>query len=107
MLAASFKMIEKRRLPRHQLRLPISFGNASSFTTDVSAGGVRFEAQPLPSTGSAIEFSLTLRESGEKPLCVECRGRVVRVDSDGGKTFIAATIEEMTFAGDKRSTWEH
>jgi hypothetical protein len=100
-------MIEKRRLPRHQLRLPISFGSASSFTTDISAGGVRFEAQPLLHAGSEIEFALTLRESGEKPVCVECRGRVVRVEIRGGKTFVAATIDEMVFAGDKRSTWEH
>jgi hypothetical protein len=100
-------MIEKRRLPRHQLRLPISVGSASTFTTDVSAGGVRFEAQPLLTAGSEIEFALTLRESGEKPICVECRGRVVRVETRGGRTFIAATIEEMKFAGDKRTTWEH
>ena len=100
-------MIEKRRLPRHQLRLPITFGTVSSFTTDVSAGGVRFESQPLVKAGSEIEFALTLRESGEKPVCVECRGHVVRVETHGGKTFVAATIDEMHFIGDKRSTWEH
>ena len=100
-------MIEKRRLPRHQLSLPICFGSANSFTTDVSASGVRFEAQPLFPAGSEIEFALTLRESGERPVLVECRGRVVRIETRSGRTFIAATIEEMTFAGDKRSTWEH
>lgn len=76
-------------------------------TTDVSASGVRFEAQPSFPAGSAIEFALTLRESGERPVVVNCHGRIVRVETRSGKTFIAATIEEMKFAADKRSTWEH
>lgn len=100
-------MIEKRRLPRHNLRLPIAIGETRSFTRDVSASGVCFECQPVLGPGSEIEFALTLREAGERPVCVECRGQVVRVETRGGKTFVAATIDEMWFVGDKRSTWEH
>jgi len=90
-------MIEKRRLPRHQLHVPISFGFGHGTTTDVSATGVRFESRRVLEKGTAITFELSLPDAMQHGVVVRCEGTVVRAEVRQGKTFIAATIDQLTF----------
>jgi hypothetical protein len=90
-------MIEKRRLPRHQLHVPILFGFGQGVTTDVSATGVRFESRRMLDKGTAIEFELALPDAIQRGIVVRCEGKVVRTEVRQGKTFIAATIDNLTF----------
>lgn len=90
-------MLEKRRLPRHQLHVPISFGFGVGTTTDVSAAGVRFESRRVLDRGTAIVFELALADAVQRGIVVRCEGRVVRTELRQGKTYIAATIDNLTF----------
>ena len=91
-------MNEKRRLPRHQLHVPITFGFGHGMTTDVSATGVRFETRRVLEHGTAIAFELALPDAVQRGIVIRCEGRVVRTEVRQGKTFIAATIDNLTFA---------
>ena len=66
-------------------------------TTDVSATGVRFESRRVLEKGTAIEFELALPDAVQKGFVVRCEGIVVRSEVRQGKTFIAATIDHLTF----------
>ena len=90
-------MIEKRRLPRHQLHVPIMFGFGQGMTTDVSATGVRFESRRSLDKGTSITFELALPNAVQQGVIVRCEGIVVRTEVRQGKTFIAATIDQLTF----------
>jgi hypothetical protein len=99
---------EKRATRRFALRLPVSVnsvgeGGASltAQTRDVSARGICFYLDAPMSTGSAIEFTLTLPPeiTLTENIRVRCKGKVVRVD-DGlvdAKTPVAAVIDEYEF----------
>jgi hypothetical protein len=99
---------EKRATRRFALRLPVSVSPAgqgvASFTAqtrDVSARGICFYLDAPMSTGSAIEFTLTLPPeiTLTESIRVRCKGKVVRVD-DGlvdAKIPVAAVIDEYEF----------
>ena len=99
---------EKRATRRFALRLPVSVshpddGVASLIaqTRDVSARGICFYLDAPMSTGSAIEFTLTLPPeiTLTESIRVRCKGKVVRVD-DGlvdAKVPVAAVIDEYEF----------
>jgi hypothetical protein len=99
---------EKRATRRFALRLPVSVNYAgesivplTAQTRDVSARGICFYLDAPMSTGSAIEFTLTLPPeiTLTESIRVRCKGKVVRVD-DGlvdAKVPIAAVIDEYEF----------
>ena len=99
---------EKRATRRFALRLPLSVSHAdrgatslAAQTRDVSARGICFYLDAPMSTGSAIEFTLTLPPeiTLTESIRVRCKGKVVRVD-DGlvdAKVPVAAIIDEYEF----------
>lgn len=98
---------EKRATRRFALRLPVSVnyaGNANTAleaqTRDVSARGICFYLDAPLSTGSAIEFTLTLPPeiTLTESIRVRCKGKVVRVDGTAdAKVPVAAVIDEYEF----------
>lgn len=99
---------EKRATRRFALRLPVSVnyaGNANvpleAQTRDVSARGICFYLAAPMSTGSAIEFTLTLPPeiTLTESIRVRCKGKVVRVDEGpaDAKVPVAAVIDEYEF----------
>ena len=99
---------EKRATRRFALRLPVSVSpigeglpSLTAQTRDVSARGICFYLDAPMSTGSAIEFTLTLPPeiTLTESIRVRCKGKVVRVD-DGlvdAKIPVAAVIDEYEF----------
>jgi PilZ domain len=99
---------EKRATRRFALRLPVSVDYSGegvppliAQTRDVSARGICFYLDAPMSTGSAIEFTLTLPPeiTLTESIRVRCKGKVVRVD-DGlvdAKIPVAAVIDEYEF----------
>jgi hypothetical protein len=87
--------IEKRRLPRHQVRVPIALGGTLGVTTDVSAAGVGFESALFLDPGTPIEFALQLPGAGG--IVARCEGQVVRAEGRHERTFVAATINSIQF----------
>src|SRR5213594_3236406 len=99
---------EKRATRRFALRLPVSVnysGNTgaalSAQTRDVSARGICFYMDSPLTSGSDIEFTLTLPPeiTLTESIRVRCRGKVVRVDEGtaNGKVAVAAVIDEYKF----------
>jgi hypothetical protein len=102
---------EKRATRRFALRLPVSVSHPSGAgasltaqTRDVSARGICFYLDTPMTTGSAIEFTLTLPPeiTLTESIRVRCKGKVVRVD-DGlvdAKVSVAAVIDEYEFVSE-------
>ncbi len=99
---------EKRATRRFALRLPVSVnysGNndatLSAQTRDVSARGICFYMDTPMTTGSDIEFTLTLPPeiTLTESIRVRCKGKVVRVESGmaDSKVPVAAVIDEYEF----------
>ncbi len=99
---------EKRATRRFALRLPVTVTytdngaqEKAAQTRDVSARGICFYVEDSISTGSPIEFTLTLPPeiTLTESIRVRCKGKVVRVDDGGatGKMAVAAVIDEYEF----------
>ena len=105
---AEVQTAEKRATRRFALRLPGSVnysGNSgaalSAQTRDVSARGICFYMDDPLTTGSDIDFTLTLPPeiTLTESIRVRCKGKVVRVDSGvtDSKVPVAAVIDEYEF----------
>jgi len=105
---------EKRSTRRFALRLPVAVTCAedgqrekAAQTRDVSARGICFYVDEAISTGSPIEFTLTLPPeiTLTEAIRVRCKGKVVRVDGmgSGGKMAVAAVIDEYEFLSETQS----
>ena len=99
---------EKRATRRFALRLPVlvnhsgeGIASLTAQTRDVSARGICFYLDAPMSTGSAIEFTLTLPPeiTLTESIRVRCKGKVVRVDEGlvDAKIPVAAVIDEYEF----------
>lgn len=99
---------DKRATRRFALRLPVTVSASeegsqekSAQTRDVSARGICFYVDSAISTGSAIEFTLTLPPeiTLTESIRVRCKGKVIRVDDEtpAGKLAVAAVIDEYEF----------
>jgi len=106
-MVVEVQQAEKRATRRFALRLPVSVnysGVRESFpaqTRDVSARGICFYMDAPLSTGSEIEFTLTLPPeiTLTESIRVRCRGKVVRVEPgmSDAKVPVAAVIDEYEF----------
>jgi hypothetical protein len=101
---------EKRQIRRFSLQLPVTVTPltgekflAHAETRDVSSHGICFYCDAPLERNAPIEFTVTLPAdvTMTEPLCVRCRGTVVRVEgSEGGKYAIAAAIDSYEFVAD-------
>ena len=105
---AEVQTAEKRATRRFALRLPVSLNQVgksgesmTAQTRDVSARGICFYMDTPLTSGSEIEFTLTLPPeiTLTESIRVRCKGKVVRVDSalSDTKFPVAAVIDEYEF----------
>jgi hypothetical protein len=101
---------DKRAIRRFALQLPVTVTAASgepllatAETRDVSSHGICFYCDSALERSSAIEFTVTLptEVTMTEPICVRCRGTVVRVEKAAGKFAVAAEINNYEFAADE------
>jgi len=98
---------EKRAARRFALHVPVTVNHVdtaskeSAQIRDVSARGICFYLEAAVAQGSPIGFTLTLPPeiTLTESIRVQCKGRVVRVESarEDGKLAVAAVIEEYEF----------
>ena len=96
---------ESRSSVRFPLKLPITVRTADARehfaeTADISAGGVLFHTRSLLDVGTVIGFRIVLPASvlgTDTDVLVNCKGRVVRSQSEQGKSAVAAVIDEYFF----------
>ena|SRR5438128_8779133 len=107
-MAVEVQTAEKRATRRFALRLPVAVidgGNngmlLAAQTRDVSARGICFYMDSPLTTGSDIEFTLTLPPeiTLTESIRVRCKGKVVRVEEGmaDAKVPVAAVIDEYEF----------
>ena len=89
--------LERRTLPRRAIHLPVVLDDRCGVTTDVSATGVRFEADHQIELGSAIQFAVAFSGNPRGNYWLRCEGRVVRVEANGKRVYVAATIDRIAF----------
>jgi hypothetical protein len=102
--------MEQRRTRRFQLELPLSITRTGServtlagTTKNISSTGVLFTSPSAPDLGGAIEYIITLHETGPQPVSLRCVGKVLRSErqfasGDTRRAFeIAATLERYEF----------
>ncbi len=78
----------------------MEFKRGKGITRDFSVSGVFFETEQSFSTEDPIEFFLILEHIDPGPqVRVNCLGEVVRVESMGQKTGVAAAIKSYRFEG--------
>ncbi|MDT8440665.1 MAG: PilZ domain-containing protein [Desulfuromonadales bacterium] len=87
----------RRSAERIQMQIPVSLNGTTGQTRDISGHGVYFTSDEMLQVGSQVMFWLELAHAlPDKHVRVKCRGRVVRVDSLGQQSGIAATIERFS-----------
>lgn len=83
---------ERRRADRVFVKIPITLENGEGVTRDANSTGVYFESDVDCAAGSEIKFSMKFENPGCPVMVWNCKGRVVRVEQNGGKRGIAAQI---------------
>jgi len=86
---------ERRRHPRYRLDAEILVNDHVGRTVDISSSGVFFESPVGFTPGEDVVLVLPFQESG--PTRVECRARVLRVETRGTMYGVAAAYEPMAF----------
>jgi PilZ domain len=84
---------DRRKAPRFRVALPVELVEGKGVTRDLSAGGVFFETDRVFGLGEAIQFALVLEyiDPG-RPVRLQCRGRVVRLEPRGNTMGVAVAI---------------
>jgi hypothetical protein len=88
---------ELREAPRFPGSLPVLTENSKGITRDLSHSGIFFETDGSFSPGQSIEFSFVLEHLyPDRPVCLKCKGSIVRVEKKGQRTGIATTIDSYS-----------
>jgi PilZ domain-containing protein len=105
-------VIDNRTIKRLAFNLPVIFRwrdrqgvrrRGKGFTRDLSSGGMFVVATNCPPSGTAVKIDLLLPglDGGGAGLRVAGRGRVLRVENDGGQMRYGFAARNDTF-----SVWE-
>jgi hypothetical protein len=88
---------ELREAPRFPGVLPLMTEGHKGMTRDLSSSGVFFETDGSFSPGQSIEFTVVLEHLyPDRPVCLKCKGAIVRVENNGQRIGVAATIDSYT-----------
>ena len=92
-MQASF---ENRREERFALEVPVNLEAGSGLSRDISGSGIYFVTDQPLSPGETVKFSVKLDYIRPgKPIQLDCRGQVLRVEATGEKIGVAASISEF------------
>lgn len=85
---------EQREAPRFKGDMPVLTERGKGITCDLSSSGILFETDGSFSPGQPIEFSIVLEHLySDRPVCLKCKGSIVRVEKRGKKIGVATTID--------------
>ncbi len=89
---------------RFPIHLPIALksnsGESYTETQNISANGVLFQLDSEMPVGSMVDFTISLPADvlgSDADVRLDCRGRVVRSQDDGGRRDIGVVIDEYRF----------
>jgi hypothetical protein len=88
---------ERRVAPRIKSDMPLDTEYGKVMTRDLSSSGVYFETDGSFTPGQPIKYSIVLEYLyPEHPVCLMCEGKIVRVQKEGDKIGVAATIDSYS-----------
>ena len=91
------KESEKRVAPRFESAVPVVTECGKGICRDLSSSGVFFETDASFAPGQSIEFEIYLEHLyPDHPVCVKCKGSIVRVEKKGQKIGVATTIDSYS-----------
>ena len=90
---------EKRREERIRLEVPVMLVNGMGMSRDISASAIYFLTDEFLPPGNPVNFLVRLDHACPgKPLQLDCRGQVLRVEEEGEKFGIAGSFRECWFS---------
>jgi PilZ domain len=85
---------DRRKAPRFQVALRVELPEGTGITCNLSACGVFFETDRVFALEEVIQFALVLEHiDPSRPLRLQCRGQVVRVEQRGDIMGVAVAIK--------------
>lgn len=102
--AVQSRYAEVQSAARFPVKLPIHIksqtGESDSETDNISANGLLFHHDADMPVGSKVEFTISIPAdvvSADADVKVQCHGRVVRAEKDGGRCGVGVVIDEYRF----------
>jgi hypothetical protein len=83
---------EKRREERLKLEVPVMLLTGMGMSRDINSSAIYFVTEQFLPRGCPVTFRMRLDHACvDKPLYLDCRGRVLRVEESGEKFGIVAS----------------
>lgn len=87
-----------RKQDRFETDIAVSLeGGGEGVARNVSANGIYFVTEAMLEKGQPVRFSLRFEDLPSGPIAVECIARVVRVEEQGARRGIGASISSFEF----------
>jgi hypothetical protein len=86
-------MDQKRRESRFRATFPVEIEPAGGITVDMSGSGIAFITEHPYEVGDEISLRIIMGKRGPEKQELECRGRIVRVESTDGGFRVGASVE--------------
>lgn len=87
--------MERRKHERHDVALPVRFDWGEGLTRDMSVSGAYIEAPVFDvPVGESFNFSVTVGQADSGSWILRCQGLVIRIDKQGDRIGIAASIDQ-------------
>jgi len=86
-----------RREERFDTSLPLRLEQGEGEVRNVSANGIYFVTDVALQQGAPVKFTLQYPSFPGGPISVSCTGRIVRVERQGEKHGVAASITSFEF----------
>jgi hypothetical protein len=89
---------EKRRTERIWLEAPVELPTGSGVSRNISESGIYFLTNQDLTEGSVVRFTVQFNFACPgKPLRLDCRGQVLRVEKTGDQFGVAASLGECWY----------
>ena len=86
-----------RKEERFVAQLPIKLEGGEGVVRNVSANGIYFVTDVALKTGQPVKFTLEFLDFPSGPLAVNCVARIVRVEEQGTRHGVGASISSFEF----------
>jgi hypothetical protein len=91
------RFVNERRHERFESDLTIKLHHGEGAVRNVSAGGIYFVTDVPLQDGQTLNFTLEFHDSPSGPIAATCTARIVRLESQGARYGVAASISSLEF----------
>ena len=92
-----------RRDERFDTNLPVRLEQGEGVVRNVSANGIYFVTDVALQQGAPVKFTVDFQNFPGGPVSVSCIARIVRVEQQGERNGVAASISSFEFFRNKKA----